>query len=152
MCQENGRGVSTQYRLSDLASETVFDKAGNQVARLDDLTMGANGRIISVTLAPDYRRRRQGTVPFEKLRIKKERNGTLSLETDVVLKVFQRGHARRRSPTGCFAGNNPRERLLLDFPGRRIGLAAVVNPGKQLSCGPSFPGAPEDVAVTLPPC
>jgi sporulation protein YlmC with PRC-barrel domain len=75
-----------QYRLSDLASETVFDKAGNQVARLDDLTMSANGRVVSLTLTPISGGGSKVTVPFEKVRFKKERNGTVSLETDVVLK------------------------------------------------------------------
>jgi sporulation protein YlmC with PRC-barrel domain len=75
-----------QYRLSDLASETVFDKSGNQVARLDDLTMSANGRVVSLTLTPISGGGSKVTVPFEKVRFKKERNGTVSLETDVVLK------------------------------------------------------------------
>ncbi len=75
-----------QYRLSDLASETVFDKAGNQVARLDDLTLSTGGRVVSVTLTPIAGGGSKVTVPFEKLRFKKERNGTVSLETDVVLK------------------------------------------------------------------
>ncbi len=64
----------------------MFDKAGNRVARLDDLTMGTNGRVISVTLIPIAGGGAKVTIPFEKLRIKTERNGTLSLETDVVLK------------------------------------------------------------------
>ncbi len=78
--------IGPQYRLSDLASETVFDKAGNQVARLDDMTMSSSGRIVAVTLVPVSGGGARFTIPFEKLRIKKERNGTLSLETDVVLK------------------------------------------------------------------
>ena len=77
--------AARQYRLSELASEAVFDNAGNKVARLDDLTMGANGRVISVTLVPIAGGGAKVTIPFEKLRIKTERNGTLSLETDVVL-------------------------------------------------------------------
>ena len=64
----------------------MFDKAGNQVARLDDLTMSANGRVVSLTLTPISGGGSKVTVPFEKVRFKKERNGTVSLETDVVLK------------------------------------------------------------------
>lgn len=75
-----------QYRLSDIASEAVFDKSGNQVARLDDLTMSAGGRVISVTLAPASGSGKV-TIPFEKLRIKKERNGSITLETDALLKA-----------------------------------------------------------------
>jgi sporulation protein YlmC with PRC-barrel domain len=78
---------AAQYRLSDLASETVYDKAGNKVARLDDLILSGNGRVVSVTLAPVTGAGSTVTVPFEKVRFKKERNGTVSLETDVVIKA-----------------------------------------------------------------
>ena len=84
MRQEDGGRFRRQYRLSDLASETVFDKAGNQVARLDDLTLTADGRVVSVTLTPISGGGSKVTVPSEKVRFKKERNGTVSLETDVV--------------------------------------------------------------------
>ncbi len=104
--RKTAEAPSTQYRLSDLASETVFDKAGNQVARLDDLTMGANGRIISVTLAPIAGGGGKVTIPFEKLKIKKERNGTLSLETDVVLKVSSEG-APASQPHRLFRWKQP---------------------------------------------
>jgi hypothetical protein len=77
--------------LSDLASETVFDKAGNKVARLDDLILSGNGRVVSVTLAPVTGAGSTVTVPFEKVRFKRERNGTVSLETDVVIKALDDG-------------------------------------------------------------
>jgi hypothetical protein len=80
-----------QYRLSDVATETVFDKAGNKVARLDDLILSANGRVVSVTLAPVTGAGSTVTVPFEKVRFKRERNGTVSLETDVVIKATDDG-------------------------------------------------------------
>ena len=76
-----------QYRLSDLTSKTVYDKEGNKVARLDDLIMSASGRVVSVTLVPVTGAGSTVTVPFEKVRLKKARNGTVSLETDVVIKV-----------------------------------------------------------------
>jgi hypothetical protein len=65
----------------------VFDKSGHEVARLDDLTMAANGRVVSVTLSPTAGGGAKVTIPYEKLKIKRERNGTVSLETDVVFKV-----------------------------------------------------------------
>jgi sporulation protein YlmC with PRC-barrel domain len=94
---EAGQGACTRrswdsaaaYKLSDLASQTVFDKQGHEVARLDDLVLSASGRVVSVTLAPMAANGATVTVPFEKLRIKKERSGALTLETDVVFKAPQ---------------------------------------------------------------
>jgi len=90
-CARKTADGGAQYRLSDLASETVFDKAGNKVARLDDLILSGNGRVVSVTLAPVTGAGSTVTVPFEKVRFKRERNGTVSLETDVVIKALDDG-------------------------------------------------------------
>ena len=88
--------------MSDLASEKVFDKQGHEVARLDDLILSASGRVVSVTLAPVAANGATVTVPFEKVRIRKERSGTLTLETDVVFKAAAQEAAPPAQPHKLF--------------------------------------------------
>jgi len=90
-CVRKSWDTAAAYKLSDLASEKVFDKEGHEVARLDDLILSASGRVVSVTLAPVAANGATVTVPFEKLKIKKERSGAYTLETDVVFKPSQDG-------------------------------------------------------------
>ena len=86
-CPRKSWDTAAAYKLSDLASEKVFDKEGHEVARLDDLILSASGRVVSVTLAPVAANGATVTVPFEKLKIRKERSGTLTLETDIMFKA-----------------------------------------------------------------
>jgi sporulation protein YlmC with PRC-barrel domain len=75
-----------QFRLSDFVNKSVRDRTGTEVARLDDLTIGAHGRVISATLTPASGHGAKVTIPFERLKVAQEPNGALFLETDVVLK------------------------------------------------------------------
>jgi hypothetical protein len=76
-------GQDVQYRLSDLLNKTVRDRTGKEVARLADLAIGANGRIVSVTLIPVGGTGAKITIPFERLKVTR-RDDALYLETDVV--------------------------------------------------------------------
>jgi sporulation protein YlmC with PRC-barrel domain len=88
-CPRKSWDTAAAYKLSELASEKVFDKQGHEIARLNDFVLSASGRIVSVTMAPVSANGATVTVPFEKLKIKKERSGALTLETDVVFKPAQ---------------------------------------------------------------
>ena len=74
---------SAQFRLSNFLNKCVRDETGKEIARLDDLAVGANGRVTSVTLIPISGNGAKITIPFERLKIV-ERSGALYFETDVV--------------------------------------------------------------------
>jgi sporulation protein YlmC with PRC-barrel domain len=76
-------GQGPQFRLSNFLNKTVRDKTGDEVARVEDLAIGANGQVISVTLVPISGNGAKITIPFERLKVL-ERNGVLYFETDVV--------------------------------------------------------------------
>ncbi len=58
-----------QFPLSDFLNLPLRDRAGNEVGRLKDLTVGANGRVISVTLRPAKEGGGKLTIPFEWLKV-----------------------------------------------------------------------------------
>jgi hypothetical protein len=70
-----------QFPLSDFLNLPLRDRAGNEVGRLKDLTVGANGRVISVTLLPAKEGSGKLTIPFEWLKVVQGQQGALYLET-----------------------------------------------------------------------
>ena len=66
-----------QFPLSDFLNLPLRDRAGNEVGRLKDLTVGANGRVISVTLRPAKEGGGKLTIPFEWLKVVQGQQGAL---------------------------------------------------------------------------
>jgi sporulation protein YlmC with PRC-barrel domain len=82
-------GQDLQLHLSDFLNLPLRDTSGNEVGRLKDLTVGVNGRVISVTLLSAKQGGGKLTIPFEWLKVEQGQQGALYLaylETDVVLK------------------------------------------------------------------
>lgn len=83
-------GAGSRFRLSNFLNKSVRDKTGKEVARLEDLAIGIDGRVVSVTLAINGKGAKV-TVPFEKLKVR-DQGGDLYLETDVVLSMETSDH------------------------------------------------------------
>ena len=73
-----------QYSLGALASHTIHDKSGNKVGHLEDVTISAGGCVVSATVALNDGARI--TVPFHKLKMAKKEDGSLEIQTDVLVK------------------------------------------------------------------
>jgi sporulation protein YlmC with PRC-barrel domain len=79
-------GEYLQFRVSDFVNKMIRDGTGTEVARLDDLTVGANGRIISATLI--FKNGAKVTIPFEKLKVTEGLNGALVLKIDIKIDIM----------------------------------------------------------------
>ncbi|MGA7329413.1 MAG: PRC-barrel domain-containing protein [Rhodomicrobium sp.] len=79
---EANAGIGPQFHLRSFLNQRVRDKAGKDVARIEDLAIGVDGRIVSVTLATNGAGAKV-TIPFKKLKVT-EQSGELYLETDIV--------------------------------------------------------------------
>ena len=74
-----------QYSLGALASHTIHDKSGNKIGHLEDVTINAAGCVILATVALNDGGARI-TVPFHKLKMVKKEDGSMQIQTDMLVK------------------------------------------------------------------